>query len=136
MLLVAGISPAGVQVAYRIGDSLTNCITPVFPYLDFILDYAQRYDDRAKTGTIISLALPYSLSITVVWLAFLILWAVLDLPIGPGGYSRTDMTGEAVKIPKGLAGGCIRTAHAVDLAAVGGAKGAEDHFIALFGILR
>lgn len=55
--------------------------------MDFILDYAQRYDDRAKTGTIISLALPYSLSITVVWLAFLILWAVLDLPIGPGGYS-------------------------------------------------
>lgn len=87
MLMVACISPAGVQVAYRIGDSLTNCITPVFPYLDFILDYAQRYDDRAKTGTIISLALPYSLSITVVWLAFLILWAVLDLPIGPGGYS-------------------------------------------------
>ena len=87
MLMVAGISPTGVQVAYRIGDSLTNCITPVFLYLAFILDYAQRYDDRAKTGTIISLALPYSLSITVVWLAFLILWAVLDLPIGPGGYS-------------------------------------------------
>lgn len=33
MLMVAGISPAGVQVAYRIGDSLTNCITPVFPLL-------------------------------------------------------------------------------------------------------
>ena len=86
MMMVVGISPAGMQVAYRIGDSLTNCITPVFPYLAFILDYAQRYESRAKTGTVIAYALPYSICVSVVWIAFLVVWETLGLPIGPGYY--------------------------------------------------
>jgi len=89
MLMVAGVSPAGVQVAYRIGDSLTNCITPCFPYLAFILDYAQKYDKRAKTGTILANTMPYSICVTIGWLIFLLIWAMLNLPIGPGYYFFT-----------------------------------------------
>ena len=36
-------------------------------------------------GTIIANMVPYSLTFTVVWLIQLVVWAVLDLPLGPGG---------------------------------------------------
>ncbi len=84
MLMMAGISPEGTQVAYRIGDSLTNCITPCFPYLAFIIDYCQRYDKRAGTGTVLAYALPYSGCVALVWIAFLLIWALIGIPIGPG----------------------------------------------------
>ena len=58
MLLIAGISPAATQMAYRVGDSLTNNITPTFAYLGIILTYAQKYDRRAQTGTVIAYMLP------------------------------------------------------------------------------
>lgn len=84
MLMFAGIDPSATQVAYRIGDSLTNNITPTLPYLAIILGYAQEYDVRAKTGTVMAYMLPYSLIGGVVWIAFLLLWATLGLPMGPG----------------------------------------------------
>lgn len=67
MLLIAGISPAATQMAYRVGDSLTNNITPTFAYLGIILTYAQKYDRRAQTGTVIAYMLPFSISFTIVW---------------------------------------------------------------------
>lgn len=84
MLLIAGISPAATQMAYRVGDSLTNNITPTFAYLGIILTYAQKYDRRAQTGTVIAYMLPFSISFTIVWVGLLIIWTLLGLPIGPG----------------------------------------------------
>ena len=83
MLLIAGISPAATQMAYRVGDSLTNNITPTFAYLGIILTYAQKYDRRAQTGTVIAYMLPFSISFTIVWVGSLIIWTLLGLPIGP-----------------------------------------------------
>ena len=84
MLLIAGITPAATQMAYRIGDSLTNNITPTFAYLGIILAYAQKYDKRAQTGTVMAYMLPFSIAFTLIWVAFLALWTVSGLPIGPG----------------------------------------------------
>ena len=84
MLLIAGITPAATQMAYRIGDSLTNNITPTFAYLGIILTYAQKYDKRAQTGTVMAYMLPFSIAFTLVWVLLLILWTVSGLPIGPG----------------------------------------------------
>jgi len=44
MLLLTGISPEATQMAYRIGDSSTNIITPLMPYFGVVVAYAQRYD--------------------------------------------------------------------------------------------
>jgi aminobenzoyl-glutamate transport protein len=84
MLMIAGINPAATQVAYRMGDGLTNNITPTLPYLAIILGYAQEYDVRAKTGTVMAYMLPYSLIAGFVWILFLLLWTYAGLPMGPG----------------------------------------------------
>ncbi|MDR2137601.1 MAG: AbgT family transporter [Synergistaceae bacterium] len=84
MFMIAGINPAATQVAYRMGDGLTNNITPTLPYLAIILGYAQEYDVRAKTGTVMAYMLPYSLIAGAVWIVFLLLWTYVGLPMGPG----------------------------------------------------
>ncbi|HHV78233.1 MAG TPA: AbgT family transporter [Firmicutes bacterium] len=86
MLMIAGISPAGTQVAYRMGDSITNNITPTLPYLAIMLGYAQQYDSRAKTGTVLAYMLPYTFAFTIAWIALLLVWLYLKLPVGPGYY--------------------------------------------------
>lgn len=84
MMMFAGINPAAIQVAYRMGDGLTNNIAPVFPYLAAILGYAQIYEPKAKVGTVMAYMLPYTLITGVVWIAFLIVWVMAGLPMGPG----------------------------------------------------
>lgn len=84
MMMIAGINPAAIQVAYRMGDGLTNNIAPVFPYLAAILGYAQIYEPRARVGTVMAYMLPYTLITGVVWIAFLVIWVMAGLPVGPG----------------------------------------------------
>lgn len=84
MMMILGYSPALTQVIYRIGDSSTNPISPLFSYFPIILGLAQQYDEEAGMGTVISLMIPYSVIFLIVWTLQLILWMVLDLPLGPG----------------------------------------------------
>lgn len=84
MLLIAGINPAATQMAYRVGDSLTNNIAPTFAYLGIILSYAQTYDKRAQTGTVMAYMFPFSIAFTIIWVGLLIIWTLAGLPIGPG----------------------------------------------------
>jgi aminobenzoyl-glutamate transport protein len=84
MLMSLGFSPETAQVAYRIGDSVTNIITPLLPYFPVILAFARKYDRDLKLGTLISAMLPYSIAFGVVWSAQLLVWYWLDLPLGPG----------------------------------------------------
>jgi len=84
MFMLLGYSPAFAQVAYRIGDSTTNSISPLFPYFPILLGFIKRYDDDAGIGTVMSMTIPYSLVFGLVWIAQIILWMVLKLPLGPG----------------------------------------------------
>lgn len=84
MLMLLGYSPALTQVIYRIGDSSTNPITPLFPYFPIALGLAQYYDEDAGMGTIMSLMLPYAVIFLAVWIIQLVLWMALKLPLGPG----------------------------------------------------
>ena len=70
--------------AYRIGDSPLNVITPLMVYLPFIVIVAQRYVRTAGLGTIISLMIPYTFIVLIVWIIFFVLWYVLGIPLGPG----------------------------------------------------
>ncbi len=58
MLIIVGFHPAFTQVIYRVGDSITNPITPMMP---------SRWTD------------------SIVWTVFVILWFLLGIPVGPGG---------------------------------------------------
>jgi aminobenzoyl-glutamate transport protein len=79
-----GISPELTQAAYRVGDSFTNIIAPLNPYIVIVLVFMQRYQPKAGIGSLISLMLPYSLVFGVCWILLLLLWMISGLPLGPG----------------------------------------------------
>ena len=84
MLYLSGISPEATQVAYRIGDSSTNIITPLMPYFGVVLTFIQKYDARAGIGTLLAAMLPYSIAFLICWSIMLALWLLAGLPLGPG----------------------------------------------------
>ena len=79
-----GLSPELTQVAYRIGDSSTNIITPLMSYFAMIVVFAKRYDEDAGLGTLISTMIPYSVTFIIFWSLLLVVWYVLGFPLGPG----------------------------------------------------
>lgn len=84
MFMMLGYSPEFAQVIYRIGDSCTNPITPIYPYLPMIIGMASKYDKKAGMGTIISMMLPYSIAFLISWIVMVVVWMLLNLPLGPG----------------------------------------------------
>ncbi len=84
MLMYANVSPEVAQMLFRIGDSPTNIITPMSPYFALALTFLQRYYKRAGVGTLMSLALPYSMAMLVGWFLFFVVWYLVGLPLGPG----------------------------------------------------
>ena len=84
MFLLLGISPEASQMAFRIGDSTTNIITPLMPYFGVVVAFVQRYDKEAGIGTIIATMLPYSVAFLVSWSLLLLVWILMDWPLGPG----------------------------------------------------
>ncbi len=84
MLMQMQYSPYFIQAAYRIADSTTNAISPLEPFMAFVIGVAQKYAKNVGLGTIISLMLPFALGILIVWGLFLIIWMELGIPLGPG----------------------------------------------------
>jgi len=84
MFILLGFSPEGTQAVFRVGDSCTNIITPMFPYIPFIVATVQRYDPKAGPGTLITLMIPYSITFLILWTTLLLLFNGFGWPIGPG----------------------------------------------------
>ncbi|MCK5620454.1 MAG: AbgT family transporter, partial [Candidatus Krumholzibacteria bacterium] len=84
MLLDHPLSPEFTQVAYRIGDSTTNIIAPMMSYFALIVAFVERYDEKAGIGTVIATMLPYTVVFLAAWIALLVIWMLLGLPVGPG----------------------------------------------------
>ena len=85
MMMLMGYDPAITQVVYRIGDSITNPISPLFTYLPVVLGFARKYDKDTGLGTIIANMLPFSITFAIVWILQVVVWVSLNLPLGPGG---------------------------------------------------
>lgn len=84
LYLESPISPAVSQLAYRIGDSTTNGISPLYPYFPVALAWIKEYRKDAGIGTLIRLLLPYALFTGIAWTVLLVLWHVAGIPVGPG----------------------------------------------------
>jgi aminobenzoyl-glutamate transport protein len=84
MLMLMGYSPETVQAAYRVGDSVTNVVTPLLPYFPIIIAFARRYDPAVGLGTLVAAMMPYSVAFLLSWLVLLVAWVVLGVPLGPG----------------------------------------------------
>jgi aminobenzoyl-glutamate transport protein len=86
MFMLLGYDPAFTQMAYRIGDSITNPITPMLAYFAILLSFAKVYDPKVGIGTLMSSLIPYTFFFGVFWIALLIVWFFLGLPLGPDGH--------------------------------------------------
>lgn len=84
MFMLLGYNPAFTQTMYRIGDSVTNPITPMMAYFAILVGLAKKYDKDAGIGSLMSALLPYSIGFFIFWTLFLIAWVLIGLPIGPG----------------------------------------------------
>lgn len=88
MFTLLGLNPALTQAAYRIADSATNPITPLFAFAPVILNSFQKYKENAGMGTLISLMLPYSIAFLIFWTLLLVVFMVFNIPLGPGMLPR------------------------------------------------
>lgn len=84
MFMLLGYTPEFTQAAYRVGDSVSNVISPMMSYFALIVAFMQRYDEKAGIGTVISTMLPYTVTFFVGWTIMLIIWILLGLPLGFG----------------------------------------------------
>lgn len=89
MFATLNFSPALTQLCYRIGDSTTNPLAPVSYFIPITLGIMAQYvkpEDANKigVGTLISLALPYSIAYMIGLVALLVIFMLFDIPIGPG----------------------------------------------------
>ncbi|MCK4538326.1 MAG: AbgT family transporter [Candidatus Krumholzibacteria bacterium] len=84
MFMLLGYHPGITQAAFRIGDSVTNIITPMMSYFALIVAFAQKYDEKYGIGTITATMLPYSIVFGFFWIVLLAIWMLAGLPTGPG----------------------------------------------------
>ncbi len=85
MFMLVGISPELTQAAYRIGDSVSNTITPLNAYLVIVLVFLRQVMPKAGMGTLVSTMLPYTIVFSIMWTLLLLFWMWLGAPLGIEG---------------------------------------------------
>ena len=84
LFALLGYEPGFVQAAFRIGDSATQVITPMNPYIWIFLVMLKRYEPEAGLGTVIARMLPFVVPFWVAWVAVLSVFYFGGLDVGPG----------------------------------------------------
>ncbi|MEK4627398.1 MAG: AbgT family transporter [Solibacillus sp.] len=82
--MVLGYHPAFIQLAYRVGESSTNMVTPLNTYFAIILGFMQVYNKKAGIGTLMSLMIPYTIVFLIAWIILMLVFVFFNIPIGPG----------------------------------------------------
>ena len=89
-MMQMNLSPQYSQFVFRAAESMTNGITPLLPYFVVYLGYLNIYNrEEKKVYTIkdgIKLMMPYMIALSIVWIAIILLWYLVGLPLGPGTY--------------------------------------------------
>jgi aminobenzoyl-glutamate transport protein len=88
MFAQIGLSPALTQIAYRIGDSPGNIITPLSYYMPVVIGLLEQYrkesDPEVGVGTVISLGIPFAVFYLIGFVSLLIVWYIAGWELGPG----------------------------------------------------
>ncbi|MGW5647809.1 AbgT family transporter [Saccharopolyspora sp. NPDC003752] len=84
MFVLLGFEPGFAQAAFRVGDSATQIMTPLNPYMIIILGYLRRYEPNAGMGTLVARMVPFVVPFWLVWALILTVFYFADLPLGPG----------------------------------------------------
>ncbi|MFO8087530.1 MAG: AbgT family transporter [Bacteroidales bacterium] len=93
MFMIMGYSPELSQMVYRIGDSVTNIISPMMSFFALIIAFVQKYDEKAGIGTIVATMIPYSIAFFLIWVVLLIVWLVFGIPLGPDAGIHYELPG-------------------------------------------
>ena len=89
VVIKANITPEFAQLIFRAGDSITNMITPLFVYFAIFVGFIEVYTKNKNDISIkecYRAVIPYFLTVMLVWIAMIICWYVIGLPIGVGIY--------------------------------------------------
>jgi aminobenzoyl-glutamate transport protein len=84
MFALLGYEPAATQAAFRVGDSATQVITPMNPYMVVLLGMLRKYEPGAGLGSLIARMLPFVVPFWIAWTVVLAVFFVFDIPLGPG----------------------------------------------------
>lgn len=84
MLMLLDISPEMATAAYRVGDTVTNLISPLNPYFPLTLIFCQRWVPGMRLGTLLAATLPFAMVFYVAGMAITAGWVAFELPLGPG----------------------------------------------------
>jgi aminobenzoyl-glutamate transport protein len=68
---------------YRIGDSVSNIISPMMNFFALIIAFFQKYESKTGIGTVIATMIPYTIVFFILWTVLLIIWLLIGLPLGP-----------------------------------------------------
>jgi aminobenzoyl-glutamate transport protein len=84
MFMKLGFHPAFTQLLYRVGDSITNCLSPLYPFFPLLLGWIAEEDpEKSRVGTVLSFLVPYAAVLLVGWIIMTVLWYLAGLPVGP-----------------------------------------------------
>lgn len=84
MLMLLEVSPEMTTAAYRVGDVVTNLISPLNAYFILALIYCQRWNPAFRLGSLLSATLPVAIAYYLAGMAITAGWVAFDLPVGPG----------------------------------------------------
>lgn len=82
MLYKMGVSPELSQLAYRLGDSATNIISPLMSFFPLVLIYCNKYNKKFGFGDLIAYMMPHAIIILITSIIFFGVWLMFNLPIG------------------------------------------------------
>lgn len=84
LFALLGFEPGFTQAAFRVGDSATQVITPMNPYIWIFLVMLKRYEPQAGLGTVISRMLPFVIPFWIAWVIVLAVFYFTGTDVGPG----------------------------------------------------
>lgn len=86
LFMELGLRPEFTQAAFRIADSVTNPISPLEPFMPFVLICMQKYKKDYGIGNLVSLMLPLTVGFLIFWTLLLFVWYAFNLQLGPGSF--------------------------------------------------
>ena len=88
-MMNAGMTPEFAQIVFRFAETTTMNITPVLAYFIVYLAFLEKYnqsDKKIRLFESIKYQISYTIIISLVLIAILVIWYIIGLPIGPGVY--------------------------------------------------
>lgn len=84
LFALLGYEPAFIQGAFRVGDSATQVLTPLNPYMIVLLAMLRKYEPAAGLGTVMARMLPFVIPFWLAWVGVLSVFYFFEIPMGPG----------------------------------------------------